>query len=64
MNEFDIIRLAYRSGYGMIKYCRCKKCAEIRKKHKNDGTYQKWLKESKLLNKLGLNNWVWESGRG
>ena len=51
----------YRAGYGMIKYCRCKSCTEIRKKHQLDGTYKKWLRESKILNDMKFDNWVWDS---
>ena len=45
----------------MIKYCRCKTCQAIRKKHQADGTYNKWMKESKIINELGLSsNWTWK----
>jgi len=37
----------------MIKYCRCKYCTEIRRKHQKDGTYQKWLRESRKLKVIG-----------
>jgi len=44
----------------MIKYCRCKYCKAIRNKHKADGTYKKWLKEGKIINKLKLDqHWQW-----